>query len=61
MTQANQTTNEMTPELALQLVDRVLADVAGTRLDHQRLQHAVVVLAKAITPFEPSELANDAQ
>lgn len=41
--------NELTPEQALQLVDRVLADVAGTRLDHQRLQQAVAVLAEAIS------------
>ena len=50
----------MTPEQALQLIDRVLADVAGTRLDHQRLQQAVVVLAKAITPAETPEPVNDA-
>jgi hypothetical protein len=52
--------NEMTPEQALQLIDRVLADVAGTRLDHQRLQQALVTLAKAIKPAETLEPANDA-
>lgn len=50
--------NDMTPKQALQLVDRVLADVAGTRLDHQRLQQAVSVLADAITTPVSKE-AND--
>ena len=50
--------NEMTPQQALQLIDRVLADVAGTRLDHQRLQLALSVLAQAIAPVETPEPEN---
>ena len=50
--------NDMTPQQALQLIDRVLADVAGSRLDHQRLQQAVAVLARVITSFETTESEN---
>jgi hypothetical protein len=50
--------SDMTPEAALQLIDRVLADVAGTRLDHQRLQQAVIVLAGLIAEPEATETEN---
>ena len=44
----------MTPEQALQILDQVTQNVAGTRKDHETIRQALEVLAKAITPSTES-------
>lgn len=38
----------MKPQEALQLLDQVVANVAGSRADHAKIQEAVKVLGEAI-------------
>lgn len=40
----------MTPEQALQILDQVTQNVAGTRKDHETIRQALEVLAKTIAP-----------
>lgn len=42
----------MTPEQALQVLDQVAQNVAGTRKDHETIRQAVEVLQKAIAKSE---------
>ena len=57
MTNGNRITEQQTPEQALQLLDRVLQQVSGTRADHIAIQQALSTLAKAIQPAEQPEPA----
>ena len=38
----------MTPKEALELLDRVLANINGTRADHARIVEALQVISKAL-------------
>jgi len=40
----------MTPEQALQILDQVTQNVAGTRKDHETIRQALEVLAKVVAP-----------
>lgn len=42
----------MTPEQALQVLDQVAQNVAGTRKDHETIRQAVEVLQQAIAKSE---------
>ena len=44
---------EQTPQQALQLLDRILQTVQGTRADHVLIQQAIETLARAIRNDEP--------
>lgn len=42
----------MTPEQALNLLDRVCSKIPASREDHVNIQQAVTILAEAIKPKE---------
>lgn len=43
----------MTPEQALAVLDRVAADLPGTRVEHGQRVQAILVLQQAIAPSPP--------
>ena len=42
----------MTTSEALQIIDQVVGNVAGTRADHQKIAEAMEVLVKAVEPVK---------
>ena len=45
----------MTPTDALALLDRIAANAAGTRLDHERIVQAVQTIRTALEPPETGD------
>ena len=59
MNNGNRMAEQQTPEQALQLLDKVLQNVTGTRNDHLMIQQAIGTLAKAIQQPEPAEIGEN--